>query len=165
MATCEQECLHPAERSHLRAGLQSTANQLHSLGKLWADPAGQLLQTCALVLVSTGLCIVIGIPLGVLLASRPLARRLLMPLLDVMQTLPRGRGVGQAAGAGAGGVLYAAGLALMLAAMAGCSKDQAIYEHENFDDSGTFSRKYPVTDTASPAFAAFTNSHGFSAST
>ena len=45
--------------------------------------------------------------------------------------------------------LRAAGLALMLAAMAGCSKDQAIYEHENFDDSGTFSRKYPVTDTAS----------------
>ena len=34
--------------------------------------------------------------------------------------------------------LRAAGLALMLAAMAGCSKDQAIYEHENFDDSGTF---------------------------
>ncbi|MNF84140.1 hypothetical protein D3C84_664880 [compost metagenome] len=42
----------------------------------------------------------------------------------------------------------AAGLALMLAAVAGCSKDQAIYEHENFDDSGTFSRKYPVTDVA-----------------
>ncbi|MFJ2445829.1 DUF2242 domain-containing protein [Pseudomonas sp. NPDC087626] len=42
-----------------------------------------------------------------------------------------------------------AGLALVLAAAAGCAKDQAIYEHENFDDSGTFSRKYPVTDTAS----------------
>ncbi|MFJ2363547.1 DUF2242 domain-containing protein [Pseudomonas sp. NPDC087697] len=43
----------------------------------------------------------------------------------------------------------AAGLALVLAAAAGCAKDQAIYEHENFDDSGTFSRKYPVTDVAS----------------
>lgn len=43
----------------------------------------------------------------------------------------------------------AAGLALVLAAAAGCTKDQAIYEHENFDDSGTFSRKYPVTDVAS----------------
>jgi Uncharacterized protein conserved in bacteria (DUF2242) len=43
----------------------------------------------------------------------------------------------------------AAGLALVLATAAGCTKDQAIYEHENFDDSGTFSRKYPVTDVAS----------------
>lgn len=41
-----------------------------------------------------------------------------------------------------------AGLALMLAVAAGCSsKKAAIYEHENFDDSGTFSRNYPVTDT------------------
>ena len=40
-----------------------------------------------------------------------------------------------------------AGLALMLAVAAGCSsKKAAIYEHENFDDSGTFSRNYPVTD-------------------
>ncbi|EJM13211.1 hypothetical protein PMI21_04272 [Pseudomonas sp. GM18] len=40
------------------------------------------------------------------------------------------------------------GLALVLAAAAGCSsKKAAVYEHENFDDSGTFSRSYPVTDT------------------
>ncbi|MHC8319629.1 DUF2242 domain-containing protein [Pseudomonas sp. GB2N2] len=39
------------------------------------------------------------------------------------------------------------GLALVLVAAAGCSsKKAAIYEHENFDDSGTFSRNYPVTD-------------------
>ena len=38
------------------------------------------------------------------------------------------------------------GLALVLAA-AGCSsKKAAIYEHENFSDSGTFSRNYPVSD-------------------
>lgn len=43
-----------------------------------------------------------------------------------------------------------AGLALVLAAAAGCSsKKTAIYEHENFDDSGTFSRNYPVTDAQS----------------
>jgi len=48
----------------------------------------KLLQTCALVLVATGLCVLIGVPLGVLLAYRPLARRVLMPLMDVMQTLP-----------------------------------------------------------------------------
>ncbi|MBV4487638.1 DUF2242 domain-containing protein [Pseudomonas sp. SWRI153] len=41
------------------------------------------------------------------------------------------------------------GLALLLTAVAGCSKDKPIYEHENFDDSGTFSRNYPVSDTAS----------------
>ncbi|WP_445178943.1 DUF2242 domain-containing protein [Pseudomonas sp. McL0111] len=41
------------------------------------------------------------------------------------------------------------GLALLLTAVAGCSKDKPLYEHENFDDSGTFSRNYPVTDTAS----------------
>ncbi|AEA68035.1 MULTISPECIES: DUF2242 domain-containing protein [Pseudomonas] len=41
------------------------------------------------------------------------------------------------------------GLALVLAAAAGCSsKKAAIYEHENFDDSGTFSRTYPVNDAA-----------------
>ncbi|WP_339545184.1 DUF2242 domain-containing protein [Pseudomonas sp. RA_35y_Pfl2_P32] len=45
--------------------------------------------------------------------------------------------------------MRAAGLALVLATAAGCAKEQAIYEHENFDDSGTFSRKYPVTDAAS----------------
>ncbi|MHC8344972.1 DUF2242 domain-containing protein [Pseudomonas sp. RT6P73] len=39
------------------------------------------------------------------------------------------------------------GLALLLATVAGCSsKKTPIYEHENFDDSGTFSRNYPVTD-------------------
>jgi glycine betaine/proline transport system permease protein len=41
-----------------------------------------------LVLVATGLCVLLGVPLGVLLAYRPTARRLLMPVLDVMQTLP-----------------------------------------------------------------------------
>lgn len=41
-------------------------------------------------------------------------------------------------------------VALVLAGLAGCSsKKTAIYEHENFDDSGTFSRNYPVSDKAS----------------
>jgi glycine betaine/proline transport system permease protein len=35
----------------------------------------KLLQTLALVLVSTGLCVLVGVPLGILLAARPLARR------------------------------------------------------------------------------------------
>jgi hypothetical protein len=38
---------------------------------------------------------------------------------------------------------------ITLLAAAGCSsKKQAIYEHENFDDAGTFSRNYPVSDAA-----------------
>ncbi|QXI04259.1 DUF2242 domain-containing protein [Pseudomonas tensinigenes] len=41
------------------------------------------------------------------------------------------------------------GLALLLTAVGGCSKDKPMYEHENFDDSGTFSRNYPVTDSVS----------------
>ncbi|KAA5840532.1 DUF2242 domain-containing protein [Pseudomonas chlororaphis] len=46
--------------------------------------------------------------------------------------------------------LRAAGVTLLLAAVAGCSSQKtAIYEHENFDDSGTFSRNYPVNETAS----------------
>ncbi|WP_449431853.1 DUF2242 domain-containing protein [Pseudomonas putida] len=47
-------------------------------------------------------------------------------------------------------VLGALGLALVLAGVTGCSsKKTAIYEHENFDDSGTFSRSFPVTDAGS----------------
>jgi hypothetical protein len=40
--------------------------------------------------------------------------------------------------------------AIVLLAIAGCSsKKTAVYEHENFDDAGTFSRNYPVSDSAS----------------
>lgn len=46
--------------------------------------------------------------------------------------------------------LRAAATALLLSTVAGCSTHKtAIYEHESFDDSGTFSRNYPVSDTAS----------------
>ena len=38
---------------------------------------------------------------------------------------------------------------ITLLAAAGCSsKKPAVYEHENFDDAGTFSRSYPVSDAA-----------------
>jgi len=47
-------------------------------------------------------------------------------------------------------VCGALGLALVLAGVAGCSsKKAAIYEHENFDDSGTFSRSFPVSEASS----------------
>ncbi|WP_259679233.1 proline/glycine betaine ABC transporter permease, partial [Pseudomonas vranovensis] len=73
-----------ASRSITRALVLSGLLFLIGVVGLW----DKLLQTCALVLVSTGLCVLIGIPVGILLASRPLARKLLMPVLDVMQTLP-----------------------------------------------------------------------------
>lgn len=42
------------------------------------------------------------------------------------------------------------GLALLLAGLAGCaSKKTAIYEHEHFDDSGTFSRAFSVNEASS----------------
>lgn len=73
-----------ASRSITRALVLSGLLFLIGVVGLW----DKLLQTCALVLVSTGLCVLIGVPTGILLASRPLARKLLMPVLDVMQTLP-----------------------------------------------------------------------------
>lgn len=47
-------------------------------------------------------------------------------------------------------VFGALGLALVLAGVSGCSsKKPAVYEHENFDDSGTYSRSFPVSDAGS----------------
>lgn len=47
-------------------------------------------------------------------------------------------------------VFGALGLALVLAGVSGCSsKKSAVYEHENFDDSGTFSRSFPISEAGS----------------
>ena len=73
-----------ASRSVLRSVMMVALLAVIGMLGLW----DKLLQTLALVLVSTGLCVLVGVPLGILLASRPLARRLVMPVLDVMQTLP-----------------------------------------------------------------------------
>lgn len=73
-----------ASRSLLRSAVLVALLALIGMLGLW----DKLLQTLALVLVSTGLCVLVGVPLGILLATRPLARRLLLPVLDVMQTLP-----------------------------------------------------------------------------
>jgi glycine betaine/proline transport system substrate-binding protein len=48
----------------------------------------KLMQTFSLVLVSTLFSIVLGIPVGVLAAGSKVLRRVLTPVLDVMQTLP-----------------------------------------------------------------------------
>ncbi|MCL8301615.1 DUF2242 domain-containing protein [Pseudomonas mosselii] len=47
-------------------------------------------------------------------------------------------------------VYGALGLALVLAGVSGCSsKKAAVYEHENFDDSGTFSRSFATSEAGS----------------
>lgn len=48
----------------------------------------QAMQTLALVLVSVVVAMLLGLPIGVLCARSRWARRLVMPLLDLMQTIP-----------------------------------------------------------------------------
>lgn len=51
---------------------------------MWDDT----MRTLAIVLVSTFVCIVIGIPIGILMAKNNLAHRIILPILDLMQTIP-----------------------------------------------------------------------------
>lgn len=46
------------------------------------------MQTLAMVIGSVVLCIVIGVPLGILSAKKEAAHRIISPILDFMQTLP-----------------------------------------------------------------------------
>lgn len=46
------------------------------------------MQTMALVVVSTAICIFVGLPLGVWMAKNKIARFITEPILDVMQTIP-----------------------------------------------------------------------------
>jgi glycine betaine/proline transport system permease protein len=48
----------------------------------------KLMQTLALMLVATSISVLIGIPLGILAARSNRLRSVLMPLLDIMQTMP-----------------------------------------------------------------------------
>lgn len=51
---------------------------------MWDDT----MQTLSIVFVSTFVCITIGIPTGVLMAKNNTAQRIIMPILDLMQTIP-----------------------------------------------------------------------------
>ena len=67
------------------------ATALYVLGLYLIGAVGlwdKLIQTFALVLVSTLLSILIGIPVGILAAASRRLRRVLVPVMDVMQTLP-----------------------------------------------------------------------------
>ena len=46
------------------------------------------MRTLAIVLVSTFVCIVVGIPTGILMAKKDTAKNILLPILDFMQTIP-----------------------------------------------------------------------------
>ena len=51
---------------------------------MWDDT----MRTLAIVIVSTLVCIVIGIPIGILMAKNNLAHKIILPILDLMQTIP-----------------------------------------------------------------------------
>lgn len=75
----------------LHATRKPVATVLYVVGLYLIGAVGlwdKLIQTFALVLVATLLSIVIGIPLGILGARIRWLRRVLTPVMDVMQTLP-----------------------------------------------------------------------------
>lgn len=46
------------------------------------------MQTLALMLMATALAVIIGIPIGIWVAKSNMMRRIILPVLDVMQTMP-----------------------------------------------------------------------------
>ncbi len=46
------------------------------------------IESLALVMISTLICLVVGVPLGIAAAHRPWLYRMLRPILDLMQTVP-----------------------------------------------------------------------------
>lgn len=48
----------------------------------------QTVQTLTLVLYATGICMIVGVPIGIKAAHRPWLESALRPILDLMQTLP-----------------------------------------------------------------------------
>jgi glycine betaine/proline transport system permease protein len=48
----------------------------------------KLMSTVSLMIVATSLCLLIGIPIGILISRSDLLRNLTLPVLDVMQTMP-----------------------------------------------------------------------------
>jgi len=51
---------------------------------MWDDT----MRTLSIVVVSTLVCIIVGIPTGILMAKNNIAQRILLPILDLMQTIP-----------------------------------------------------------------------------
>ncbi len=72
-----------SRRVALAVGLTALSYLIGCLG-LWE----QAMQTIAIILVSVGIAVILGIPIGVLTARSNLARAVINPLLDLMQTIP-----------------------------------------------------------------------------
>lgn len=72
-----------SRRASLTAGVGIAMLLVGVLG-LW----NLAMQTLALMIVSTGLCVMIGIPIGIALSRSARARLIVTPILDAMQTLP-----------------------------------------------------------------------------
>ena len=64
-------------------GFLVSFNLIGSVG-MWDDT----MRTLAIVVVSTLVCIVVGIPTGILMAKNNIAHRIILPILDLMQTIP-----------------------------------------------------------------------------
>ncbi len=52
------------------------------------DHFAPAMQTLAIVFVCTGLCIILGVPIGIAMAKSNTFQKLMLPLLDLLQTLP-----------------------------------------------------------------------------
>jgi ABC-type proline/glycine betaine transport system permease subunit len=71
------------------AGRGTTIFVASSLGFLALFELWQIaMQTMALVVVSTAICVFVGLPLGIWMAKNKLFRWITEPILDVMQTIP-----------------------------------------------------------------------------
>lgn len=75
---------YAAKRKMELAVTMAVAAYVLGLLGLWE----QAMQTVAILLVSVGIAIIIGIPVGILTARSDRARMLINPILDLMQTFP-----------------------------------------------------------------------------
>lgn len=48
----------------------------------------EMIETLVLVLMATGVCVLIGVPIGIIAAHRPRFHAAIRPVLDLMQTIP-----------------------------------------------------------------------------
>ncbi len=70
-------------------GMGTTAFVASSLAFLALFELWQIaMQTMALVVVSTAVCVFVGLPIGIWMAKNKIARFITEPILDVMQTIP-----------------------------------------------------------------------------
>ncbi len=74
---------HASRSIRLTAGLAASMFLIGALG-FWE----LAMQTMALMVVATSLSVIIGVPIGIGLSRSPIARQIMAPVLDAMQTVP-----------------------------------------------------------------------------